>query len=505
MTLQKKTAPLVAMAIGVCLTLIFISGAEISAKDTTEVKTFTERTTEERILKELESIRSIQEENQRRMMDAVEHRSNNENDVSTEYGVMSNIEDNTRKDFLKDNWNAYGWLALLVSAFSFYYAIKTFNSQKQTEEHTQKAPIEAQIGVLKDLPRHFYRNLACTCAALMKFRSSANTRKGIRLSYPSEANMMKLMTLPDDFILPIDATDEKTYCKMHEEKLLLRNYNMEVKTAAEHFANNKISDNSLQNDYDNLLFKPIYLVSRMFELQDRIAIFKNNSSKPMQNSLWTSLKKKLAKPGIGENKDSYSEDNAPYAIYAFIKEHLEKVSFSTLASNGHNELEILKGIADDKVFISRIGVKNDSIDRSITKGLLKPDEDNDYKTSFLTFERQKDGGFNVKISRQEFQKFFNERYAEENKELKDTDKNKRKGIGRLEMILSGEEDTLKNLIAAEKPKNTPKDEDIDKCQTVLKPYFDAFQKDEWDVADIIYTILKVDTVLELNKIGMIEY
>lgn len=501
---MKKNASLVAIAIGACITLTFLREIDISAQDSTKTTTPTEQVTEERILKELETIRSIQEENQKRMLDAVEHRSNNENDISTEYGVMSNIEDNTRKDFLKDNWNAYGWLALLVSALSFYYAIKTFNSQKQTEEHTQKAPIEAQIGVLKDLPRHFYRNLACTCAALMKFRSFSNTKKGIRLSYPSEANMMKLMTLPDDFILPIDATDEKTYCKMHEEKLLLRNYNMEVKTAAEHFANNRISDNSLQNDYDNLLFKPIYLVSRMFELQDRISLFKSNSSKSMQNSLWTSLKKKFAKSGIEENKDSYSEDNAPYAIYAFIKEHLEKVSFTTLASNGHKELDTLKEIADDKVFISRIGVKTDSIDRSIIKGLLKTDEDNDHKISFLTFKKQ-DDGFNVKISRQEFTEFFNGRYTEENKELKDTDKNKRKGIKRLEMILSGEEDTLKQLIAAEKPRQTPNDEDIHKCNTVLKPYFEAFQKDEWSVQDIIYTILKVDAVLELDKIGMIEY
>lgn len=39
----------------------------------------------------------------------------------------------------------------------------------------------------------------------------------------------------------------------------------------------------------------------------------------------------------------------------------------------------------------------------------------------------------------------------------------------------------------------------------MKPYFDAFQSDEWDVLSTIYNILKIDTCLELNKIGMIDY
>ena len=39
----------------------------------------------------------------------------------------------------------------------------------------------------------------------------------------------------------------------------------------------------------------------------------------------------------------------------------------------------------------------------------------------------------------------------------------------------------------------------------MKPYFDYFHKDKWDVKDLVFTILKVDTALEMSKIGMIDY
>lgn len=151
--------------------------------------------------------------------------------------------------------------------------------------------------------------------------------------------MLKLLVLPDDFILPIDASDEKTYCKMHEEKLLFRNYNLEIQTAAEHFANKSIPDSSLQNDYDNLLFKPVFLVTKMFELQDRILVDK--SGNPSQ------------------------ENNIAYTIYAFIKEHLEKVDFLQLAKNSDKELEtlnkIMKMILFSKLSASKMTVSKEAL------------------------------------------------------------------------------------------------------------------------------------------------
>jgi hypothetical protein len=83
--------------------------------------------------------------------------------------------------------------------------------------------------------------------------------------YPSESNMLKLKTLPDDILLNIDA-DKLTYKKMHEYKLLLRNYNLEIECSIKHLAKNGIDPECLKEDFDNLLFKPFHLISESINL-----------------------------------------------------------------------------------------------------------------------------------------------------------------------------------------------------------------------------------------------
>lgn len=86
-----------------------------------------------------------------------------------------------------------------------YFAKITFEAQKQTEQHTSNAPKSAQIGKLKDLPRHFYRNLICACAMTLKYYDDSNKKIwGKRINYPSESNVLKLKTLPDEIIYDID-------------------------------------------------------------------------------------------------------------------------------------------------------------------------------------------------------------------------------------------------------------------------------------------------------------
>lgn len=460
------------------------------------------------ILNELSEVHSTQEESQENISggQAKDSSDSTQAENPSEYNILSNIAYDTNRIFNKDNWDSYGILALAISIFSILIAIfsciftkQTLTAQQKTEEHTQNAPLQAQIGILKDLPRHLYRNLACTCAALLKFRASTNKKKGIRLKYPSESNMLKLLVLPDDFILPIDASDEKTYCKMHEEKLLFRNYNLEIQTAAEHFANKSIPDSSLQNDYDNLLFKPVFLVAKMFELQDRILVDK--SGKPNQ------------------------ENNIAYTIYAFIKEHLEKIDFVRLVENSNKELETLKKIMNNASFLKAISIKKDSIENSIERSVKIA---LNYCTSaesiaFLHFrESTSDTKIHQRayISRDEFFKYFFKKYAEEspkrsavktktsnhNEYISNDFKPIGKGDTHLYMIknMTSEED-FKRFIKSRDDKKKITDDQIGKCYKGIKPYFDAFQSDDWNVLDTIYNILKIDTCLELNKIGMIDY
>ena len=164
------------------------------------------------------------------------------------------------KDWKSDGWNLYGWIAFAFAGLSFIYALKTFYAQKKTERHTQNAPLSVQVGTLEDLHRHLYRNLICTSAAIYKYKI-----QGKATEHPSESNMLKLKTMPDAIILNIDA-DKLTYKQMHEFKLLLRNYNLEIECAVSHLLKQDINPKCLNSDFDNLLFKPLHLAKESFEL-----------------------------------------------------------------------------------------------------------------------------------------------------------------------------------------------------------------------------------------------
>ena len=431
-------------------------------------------TTKIQILEELKAIHQFQlEERAQREKDIEEWRSSKGDNESikaspSDIGMMAKIEDNTHQHPMTDGWNFYGWIAFVIALASAIISFITLKEQSKTEKHTQKAPKQAQTGVLLDMPRHFYRNLACTCAALLKFRHLNNTKDGVRLKYPSEANILKLTTLPDEFILPIDSTDADVYQKMHEEKLLFKNYNMEISVAAMHFARKGISDNSLKNDYDNLLFKPFYLTSRMFELQDKIS----------------------------DEEDLPSAANVSYALYAFLKEHFEKVNINTLIDNVNGEINKLREILWDEEFIQAIGLdqNNNSIERGL-QSLLKYGKEDKAKLAFLMRSKNPNNENAIVgiIDRAEFVEFFGKRYDQE-------EKNKTKGIEYLKKVISVVD--TESFCAAFDKKGSPA---ITEFYEVMKPYFDFFQKKEWNVKDMVFTILKVDTVLELQKIGMIDY
>lgn len=419
------------------------------------------------ILNQLKDIKKIQDSTYSQRMRAIEARKAGEKDHdNTEFGVMSEVEKNTRYNFWGNDVNFIGVVALLIAIISLVIAILTFCEQSKTEKHTQKAPTKAQLGVLKDLPRHFYRNLACTCASHVKYRSQTPSPAGLRQNYPSEANILKLSTLPDEFILPIDSGSDLIYRKMHEEKLLFKNYNLEVEVAAKHFATKGITDASLTNDYDNLLFKPMFLITRMLEFQDMI---------------------------IKDEKED-NINGVVYAIYAFVKEHFEKLGFKAFIDNHSNEISFIWSIMADADFIALIGVKDDSIERSL-KMLLKYRNSN-VNDEYLSREKNSKKEFTGKgtINKDKFLTFFNKWYKAEalNEETK--------GLEALNKVLE-----VHNVDDFSKIFNdgnmTP---NIATAYDALKFYFDFMQKKDWDVKDLLFTILKVDAILEISKIGMIK-
>lgn len=188
---------------------------------------------------------------------------------STERSLLSGIKKNTDKDFVYDQWNLYGIIAIVIAVIALLAEIIASFYQWNTERHTKNAPISVQRGKLNDLPRHFYRNIVCTHAMIFKHLHPSNGSSADRKCYPSEANMLKLRTLPDDIFLPVDV-DEKSYQMIHELKLLFRNYNIEIEVAAEHLSRQHLTDESLRKDFDNLIYKPFMLTRETFKYEEMI-------------------------------------------------------------------------------------------------------------------------------------------------------------------------------------------------------------------------------------------
>lgn len=92
--------------------------------------------------------------------------------------IVNNIDETTMQIQSNTSFDTKArvawWVAIVafvVSVFSMIYAILTYYAQKNTELHTTNAPISVQQWKLMDLPRHFYRNLVCTCSLILKFRN----------------------------------------------------------------------------------------------------------------------------------------------------------------------------------------------------------------------------------------------------------------------------------------------------------------------------------------------
>lgn len=415
----------------VCL----ISVGYVHAVDSTVVKG-----TQERILDELIEIRTVQDSTYVQRMRAFEARNSNAA-LPSEYSVLSMIKGNTDKDHLRDGWNVYGWIAFWISLFSLIISFITSLSQWHTAKHTKNAPLSVQRGKLADLPRHFYRNIVCTIAIIFKFRHPSNGKSASRMRYPSESNLLKLQTLPDDFILPVD-NEENSYKVIHELKLLFRNYNMEVMVASDHLSRQQLPDDSFVQDFDNLLFKPFHLTKETFKYQ-RILSPKIDSQnidavKTIINEHFT----KLMKP-----------DNLTILLIplnnSFLKQMLESsfAYFDNIDAKG----AIVRSMKDDKRANSfdTVSIKKCDFIESRPKELQK----------FIG---------SISADKSEFIKWFNIYY--------------------------------RNKIKDERATLTP-----DELYYSLKPYLDYLSRENWEFATLFYYMLAVDVAIETDRIGMINY
>lgn len=503
-----KRLSLVAFIVAFVSTYSSAQNAVSPAEQVISAAEAVDSTTSQKILTELGTIRSLQQEERAQRMKAVHYRDSvnkTRSDVvnSSEYSVISDVERNTRFNFWANGWNLIGVFALIVAIWSLVIAKKTFTAQNDTEKHTQKAPIMAQIGIFRDLPRHFYRNLVCTVAAIIKYRDPVNLTK--KMAYPSESNLGKLKTLPEEFILPIDVVDNNLYMKMHEAQLLFRNYNIEISTASKHLARYEVNENTLASDFDNLLFKPLHLTCSIYSIQDKLYEVQAKEANEKRLKKWGKYICKIV--DRFQKKENLVQDaywNAPYTIFSIVHEHLSKftspknIDLQTIPSGFSLNFFSEKGF-DKSKFESYFGPSTkpeNGILRSVAN-VLKYKKADKNPLSFLVRERNEKGEFKGvgTINVEEFKNYFELNY----------DKNKPEILKRFNNCFTVSDlDSFKTAYEIEL-KEVP-EQTVDALFSFLKPYYELFsRKESLDVTHLVFLLTMLDAVLELPTIGMVNY
>lgn len=190
-------------------------------------------------------------------------------DINKGVGIIADNTDNIKVlDVDIDIWNClFAILAFGVGVFAAVYDWKGYKASKMTADNVVRVSEEVQVAQFNDLIRHFHRNLICSLA--MSYKQVDGDR---HTTYISESHLYKLKTLPEDIIhTERYNTNNELYSRMHEMKLLLRNYDMEIDVALMHFKNSDIDvEDLIAIDFDNLLFKPYFLISKIVTIEKEV-------------------------------------------------------------------------------------------------------------------------------------------------------------------------------------------------------------------------------------------
>lgn len=168
---------------------------------------------------------------------------------------------------------------LIVGIIGCIIGYLGYRASKRTADNVVRASFNVQKGQFDDLIRHLYRNLVCTLAFTQKivenrnpkqtqdfkpFSENPNSDEQEKYQYPSEEHLLKLKVLPED-VLHLESynNDFTIYTKMHELKLLLRNYDIEIDTAMTHLKENAQDKTMIMGNLDTLTFKPLFLISKI--------------------------------------------------------------------------------------------------------------------------------------------------------------------------------------------------------------------------------------------------
>lgn len=279
----------------------------------------------------IKAILTIQDSTYQQRMRAIDARKNGQKDHErSEFGVMSEVEKNTRKSFWGNGWNILALLAFLVSGGSFVVALRTYNEQKKTEKNTKKSEentkkaeqntkrvsLEAQRYLLNDILRHLYRNYVITYTMKTKVKD-ANC-----MAYPSEEHFEKLKIPMENIHLDVfNGEDASKLQLMHVLYLNLRNYNAEVDVVMKHISSPTIPNETKDEDFETLEFKVSFLtdkiISTIYAIWGDEPERKKELKKEMREALQLSLS---GRTNAKQNVDVESSGEFPPLTFDRIKE-----------------------------------------------------------------------------------------------------------------------------------------------------------------------------------------
>lgn len=240
-------------------------------------------------------------------------------------GRLESIDESAKPSTLKELWQMPNGmnsvnLAFWISLIALIVSIIAIFAQFITAKNTANAPYEGQLQQFEDLIRHFYRNLVCTKAMRDKFLASANNPQ----KYPSEIHYLKLKSLPEDAILPIN---NKLYPRLHELKLLIRNYNADIDVALRHIVRKDLGQDVIDGDYDTLLYKPYALTAKIINTEDAIAksrhlyFWKPRGEKLLDKSIYIILLEHFIKLSEKENEKYIENESTLDLSSSFVQAH----------------------------------------------------------------------------------------------------------------------------------------------------------------------------------------
>lgn len=396
-------------------------------------------------------------------------------------------ESDGRVSFFWNDFNFYGIVATVLALFSLWYTFRAYRSQSLTESNTRNVSIEDQKSRFEDLARHEYRNLVVVLSTAVKYFSKTNQSGGQRLEYPSESHILKLQAAPEDFVLDIGPQIAAIASEM---RLLLRNYNIEIGVAHDHLLRRTINSGVMEADYDNLIFKPLFLVSKSCRMDSMLSNVGGN--------LGLEKVKKLGNVGKSHKDNNLSPKDSFLlrSLELMLTEHLSKLPKALKElidkmdkwkdnTNKHGKyLSYFKALTKTNGFELECD-HTDALDRSF---------DTAYGT--LVDKFGKDGK--------------DEKDAKEGKGGKDGKNEKdSKTLNCKWNYKSGENSEIEKEINSVL-KNLPSLKNISpKDFEWLEAYKNMLQtiknKKEFDLMQFFPLMLKMDILAELPKIGMVNY